>query len=147
MLTSTGKIKDVLYDVTDSSVIVMSKGSARHYREYLFRDIRKIKLRTSEAMDGMRVIGVMVGIYAGAFAGYLLVDGFGRRTTQRDLVDLLGGMSGAAVGGIAGGLLGPSILGGLFSRKYIVHHDSASYAALAAKLRPVSIRGQSPADH
>jgi len=146
--TGSEKIKEVLYDVTDSSVIVMLHGPRKHYSEYLFRDIRKIKLRTRQAMDGMYVIGAAAGIAVGVATAFAVLDVKDRTGEPAGYAGLVGGMGGTVIGGIVGGALGPPILGALFSRKYIVRHYAASYAELAAKLRPVSIRGQqSDADH
>lgn len=143
VLTDHKKVKGILYDVSDSSIVVMLPD--KHYREVLFSHAHKVKLRTRAATDMMQLIGATVGAVTGGILLYSLSahnPGWGTGNAGGIYAEY-----GGAMGGLAGVALGVPILGGLFTKKFTVGHDSGSYAALAAQLRPYSIRGQSPKAH
>jgi hypothetical protein len=136
VFTGTQKVKGILYQVSDSSVVLMLSGDG--YTEILFRDIHKIKLRPHfEKME--KVIGFLVGAGAGA-AVLATAASRNREGEPAALAGIYGGLLGGIIGGGVGIAVAMPVYRLMATKTYIVRHDPPAYPLLAQKLRRRSVR-------
>lgn len=136
--TDAGKLKGLVYAVTDSSLMLLSPGS--HFREVSFKEVHKIKLR----LPGERFILGGTGLAFGAIGGGLAggeAANKGREGAQGNgMAGVIGALGGAVVGGLIGALLLPFIFNLFTNKRILVQHTAAGYNALKSKLQRYAMR-------
>ncbi|HEY4149317.1 MAG TPA: hypothetical protein VGM41_10325 [Chitinophagaceae bacterium] len=126
-----------MYRTTDSSVVLMGeKGSSS---EILYSGINKIKLQHYNGGAYTRVVGFVVGIYAGAGIGGSTFS-HGSSEMHEENAGIIGALLGVVVGGAIGIFASPPIYKLAFTKRIAVQHDPTFYPLLKAKLRPYCIQ-------
>jgi len=129
--TDSPKVKGILYQVSDSSVVLVM--ADRSYNEISFSTIHKIKLRPRFGKME-KVVGFLVGAGTGA-AVLASAAGRGREGEPATMAGIFSGFTGFLVGGGIGIAVATPVYRLIFTKKYIVQHEPSGYARLSAKLR------------
>ena len=137
VFTGSQKIKGILYQVSDSSVVLMYRGNSSH--EILFSNIHKIRLRRRFGKME-KVVGGLVGATTGAVVLSTTYGGGGHGGGGTAMGGIFGGLAGGLVGGGIGIALATPVYRLLSTRTYIIPHDALLYPSFAAKLRRYSVR-------
>jgi hypothetical protein len=134
-----GKIKGQLYNVTDSSVILLGRDNRPD--ETLFSQINKIRIVPQNGKSEKRILGFFIGGGLGAWSITTLLNK-GRQGGPVAMAGVVGGIGGFVLGGSAGIAAGPGIYNFFAAKRFHIVHDPAFYPLLKTKLKPYSIKGQ-----
>lgn len=138
VVTGNGTFKGVLFNVTDSSLVVTT-GAGRQ-EDILFPVIKKIKLTPTTHRDTKKLIGLVTGAAAGAIAAVAIFDKGANKP------EATGGVVGGIAGGLAGAAIGfaiaPAVYNLFAAKRMRLQHNSTSYQLFKARLQPYAIRTQ-----
>lgn len=135
--TDGGKLKGLVYAVTDSSLMLLSPGS--HFSEISFKEVHKIKLRPPGDRYLLMGTGLVFGAISGGLAGGSMASK-GREGEPGAMAGVAGAILGVVIGGLLGAFLLPLIFNLILNKKILVQHTTQGYTALKLKLQQYTIR-------
>lgn len=131
------KEKGILLSANDSSIFI----AARHNpeQEVLLKEVMKIKLVPVRDRGAERLIGLFTGSLAGGIAGGMALSG-SREGEPAAIAGVAGGIGIGILAGAAGAWAAPGIVDIIVTKRFKVHHDSASYMRLRQKISGYCLR-------